>query len=378
MDIVINTRFLIKGKLEGIGRFTLETIKRICKNHPEHTFHLLFDRLYDKEFVFSENVKPIIVPYQARHPLLWRFWFHRQVPRVLNELKPAAFVSTDGYTPLETETPIVNVIHDLNFEHNPHHLPKGVRKYYLKYFPQYAKIATRIATVSEYSKQDIHNVYGIPKDNIDVVYNGVSSEFEPLIDEQKSIIKTNFANSKDYFVYVGSLHPRKNIEGLFEAYAKFKYATESDMALVVVGEAMFMSKTIKAAYENHPYKDDIIFTGRVGNKELGQILGSAYAMTYVPLFEGFGIPILEAFACDVPVITSNCTSMPEVAGDAAILCDPENTDEISNAMSRLVQDNDLRLNLIEKAKIQRDKFSWDKSAELLWSSIEKAINKKKN
>ncbi len=373
MDIVINTRFLIKNKLEGIGRFTLETIKRICENHPEHTFYLLFDRMFDKEYVFSENVKPIIVPFQARHPLLWRFWFHYQVPRVLKSLKPAVFVSTDGYSPLETETPIVNVIHDLNFEHNPQHLPKGVRKYYLKYFPQYARIATRIATVSEYSKKDIHETYNIPNDKIDVVYNGVSSEFEPLIEAQKNIVKINFTNEKDYFVYVGSLHPRKNIEKLFEAFAKFKKQTNSKLALVVVGEAMFMSKTIQKTYDNHLFKDDIIFTGRVSNKELGLLLGAAYAMTYVPIFEGFGIPILEAFACDVPVITSNCTSMPEVAGDAAILCDPNNINDISNAMIKLTSNDELRLSLIEKGRVQREKFTWDKSAERLWKSIEKAI-----
>ena len=171
MEIVINTRFLVKDKLEGIGRFTFETIKRICQNHPEHTFYLCFDRLYDKEFIFSDNVKPLIIPFQARHPLLWRYWFHTQIPRVLNKLQPDVFVSTDGFTPLETNTPIVNVIHDLNFEHNPHHLPKGVRNYYLKYFPKYARISTRIATVSEFSKQDIAKTYGISNDKIDVVYN---------------------------------------------------------------------------------------------------------------------------------------------------------------------------------------------------------------
>jgi len=373
VKIVINTRFLIKDKLEGIGRFTLETVKRMCINHPEHTFYLLFDRMYDKEYIFSENVKPIIVPFQARHPLLWKYWFHKQVPRVLKKLDADIFLSTDGFTPLKSNTPIVTVIHDLNFEHNPQHLPKGVRNYYLKYFPKYAQVATRIATVSEFSKTDIHKTYNIPLENIDVVYNGVSSEFEPLIEVQKQIIKTGYTNNKDYFVYVGSLHPRKNIEALFEAFAKFKYSSDSKLALVIVGEAMFLSKSIQSAYDNHPYKKDIIFTGRVSNKDLGLILGAAYAMTYVPLFEGFGIPILEAFACNVPVITSNCTSMPEVADNAAILCDPNNTDEIANAMIKIESDKELHTSLIEKAKIQKEKFSWEKSSNLLWESIEKAI-----
>lgn len=369
MKIVINTRLLIKGRIDGISRFTYETVKRICQNHPEHQFYLLFDRMYSKEFIFGDNVKPIIVPFQARHPFLWWFWFHSQVPRVLNALKPDVFVSTDGYSVVTGDTPVVDVIHDLNFEHFPEHLPYLVRKYYQKYFPQYAQKATRIATVSEFSKNDIHTLYNIPLEKIDVVYNGVSSSFQPLLDVEKLIIKQKYTNSADYFVYAGTLHPRKNIEGLFAAFKIFKEKTQSTMKLVIVGESMFLAKTIQKAYDKHPYKKDIVFTGRVSDKDLNYLLGSAFAMTYVPFFEGFGIPILEAFACNIPVITSNCTSMPEVAGEAALLCDPTNVESIANAMIQLYSDKDLPQKLIAHSQEQLQKFTWDKTAELLWESI---------
>lgn len=369
MKIVINTRLLIKGRIDGISRFTYETVKRICQNHPEHQFYLLFDRMYSKEFIFGDNVKPIIVPFQARHPFLWWFWFHSQVPRVLNALKPDVFVSTDGYSVVTGDTPVVDVIHDLNFEHFPEHLPYWVRKYYQKYFPQYAQKATRIATVSEFSKNDIHTLYTIPLDKIDVVYNGVSSSFQPLLDVEKIIIKQKYTNSADYFVYAGTLHPRKNIEGLFAAFKIFKEKTQSTMKLVIVGESMFLAKTIQKAYDKHPYKKDIVFTGRVSDKDLNYLLGSAFAMTYVPFFEGFGIPILEAFACNIPVITSNCTSMPEVAGEAALLCDPTNVESIANAMIQLYSNKDLPPKLIAHSQEQLQKFTWDKTAELLWESI---------
>ena len=369
MKIVINTRLLIKGRIDGISRFTYETVKRICQNHPEHQFYLLFDRMYSKEFIFGDNVKPIIVPFQARHPFLWWFWFHSQVPRVLNALKPDVFVSTDGYSVVTGDTPIVDVIHDLNFEHFPEHLPYLFRKYYQKYFPQYAQKATRIATVSEFSKNDIHTLYNIPLEKIDVVYNGVSSSFQPLLDVEKLIIKQKYTNSADYFVYAGTLHPRKNIEGLFAAFKIFKEKTQSAMKLVIVGESMFLAKTIQKAYDKHPYKKDIVFTGRVSDKDLNYLLGSAFAMTYVPFFEGFGIPILEAFACNIPVITSNCTSMPEVAGEAALLCNPTNVESIANAMIQLYSDKDLPQKLIAHSQEQLQKFTWDKTAELLWESI---------
>lgn len=375
MKIVINTRLLIKGRIDGISRFTYETVKRMCVNHPEHQFYLLFDRMYSKDFVFADNVKPVIVPFQARHPFLWWFWFHSQVPRVLKALQPDVFVSTDGYSVVESPCAVVDVIHDLNFEHYPEHLPRLVRNYYKKYFPQYARCATRIATVSEFSRNDIHTLYNVPLEKIDVVYNGVSGAFQPLIEAEKKLIRQKYTNSCEYFVYAGSLHPRKNIENLFRAFAVFKEKTNSDMKMVVVGEAMFLAKSIQSVYDKHPYKKDIVFTGRVSDKDMNYLVGASYAMTYVPYFEGFGIPILEAFACGIPVITSNCTSMPEVAGDVAVLCNPFEVDSIATAMVTMYNDKSLYGQLLERSRSQLEKFSWDKTADLLWNCIEKSVEK---
>ncbi|MDR0941711.1 MAG: glycosyltransferase family 4 protein [Bacteroidales bacterium] len=377
MKIAINTRLLIKNKLEGIGRFTYETVKRLCEMQPEHTFYLLFDRMYDKEYVFAPNVVPVVVPFQSRHPFLWWFWFHVQLPRVLRSLKADVFVSTDGYIPLNLNIPVVNVIHDLNFEHNPHHLTPLVRWYYRKFFPQYARIATRIATVSTFSKFDIVRMYGIDEAKIDVVYNGVSSEFKPLGLYEKNVVKQTYTSGENYFVYVGSLHPRKNIERLLLAFEQFKLQSSSPMKLVIVGEAMFMAQTIRAVYEKSAVRTDIVFTGRVSNQELTNLLGAAFALVYIPLFEGFGIPIVEAFACNVPVITSNTTSMPEVGGEAALLVNPEDVNAIAAAMTEITNDPTTYERLQETAKIQLQKFSWDKTADALWLSIEKAIDEKK-
>lgn len=373
MKIAINTRLLIKGRIDGISRFTYETVKRMSIEHPEHEFYLLFDRHYDSQYIFADNVKPVVIPVQARHPFLWIIWFHYLLPRVLKSIQADVFVSTDGYALLNPNIPEVDVIHDLNFEHFPEHLPRLVRWYYRRYFPKYARKATRIATVSEYSKQDIHQLYNVPLERIDVVYNGVSSSFTPLLDIEQQLVRQKYTNGEEFFVFVGTLHPRKNIENLFAAFALYRKTTHLNTKLIIVGEAMFLSKGIQQAYDTHEFHKDIIFTGRVTDKEMNYIVGSALAMTYVPLFEGFGIPILEAFACNIPVITSNCTSMPEVAGDAALLCNPEDTQSIADAMTKLATDKDLQQSLREKEKAQLQKFSWDKTAERLWQSIEKAI-----
>ncbi|MDR1762275.1 MAG: glycosyltransferase, partial [Bacteroidales bacterium] len=131
----------------------------------------------------------------------------------------------------------------------------------------------------------------------------------------------------------------------------------------------------RETYEKSTVRNDIVFTGRVSNKVLADLLGAAFALVYVPLFEGFGIPIVEAFACNVPVITSNTTSMPEVGGDAALLVNPEDIHSIVEAMKELVGNTQTYERLQENAAVQLQKFSWDKTAEALWQSIEKAMIK---
>ena len=136
---------------------------------------------------------------------------------------------------------------------------------------------------------------------------------------------------------------------------------------------MYWSKDIKTAYENMTHKDDVIFTGRLDPEDLGSVLGSALAITYASIFEGFGIPIIEAFNAETPVITSNTSSMPEIAGDAALIVDPLSVQNIADAMKSVATDEKLRLKLIEKGRKRKNLFSWDKTADNVWMSIEKTI-----
>lgn len=373
MEIVVNTRLLIKDKLEGIGWFTYETLKRITQNHPEHHFIFLFDRDFDETFIFADNVTPLILSPQARHPILFYLWFEHSVANFLNKYKPDLFLSPDGYLSLRAKCKQLAVIHDLNFEHYPNDLPFLVRKYYKYFFPKFAVKATRIATVSEYSKKDIEQTYAIDSQKIDIVHNGCNSLYKSISEELKKQTQHIYAQDNDYFLYVGSLHPRKNIKRLFEAFEKFKSSTKSSTKLIIVGEKYYWTKEIKETYKRMNFKEDVIFTGRLSTEELKNVLGAALAMTYIPYFEGFGIPILEAMNAGIPVITSNVTSMPEVAGDAAILVDPFSVNSIADAMVYIYKDEDMRSTLIKRGFERKEKFSWDKTAELLWCSIEKTI-----
>ncbi|MDF2455692.1 MAG: rfaG [Cytophagaceae bacterium] len=374
--IAVNTRLLLEDKMEGIGWFAYETLKRITTDHPEHEFIFIFDRPYSKKFIFNNNVKPVVLFPPARHPFLYLIYFHWVLPLYLSFKKVDLFISPDGIMPLKLSAPVLNVIHDINFEHRPKDLPFLHRWFYTRYYKKYAQACNRLATVSEYSKQDIVKTYGIDASKIDVVYNGANEKYAPLDEEAQHKVRHRYANGRPYFVYVGSINPRKNIANLLRAFDAFKKEVASDLKLVLVGNKMQDNSEVNTVYMEMIHKQDVLFLGRVSTSDLTAILASAYALTYVPFFEGFGIPILEAMYCDVPVITSNTTSMPEVAEDAALLVDPHSVKAIKEAMAEIYTNHEHRKELIKKGKLQRKKFSWDLTADKLWLSVEKVLQHK--
>lgn len=371
--IAVNTRLLLRNKMEGIGWFAYETLSRITTQHPEVDFIFIFDRPWSPEFIFADNVTPVVASPQARHPFLWYLFFDWGVTKVLKKHKPDLFLSPDGWLSTRTNVPQLAVIHDLNFVHHPEFLPKINKWYYDKFFPQFAKKAARIATVSEFSKKDIVESYGISPDKIDVVYNGCNTLYAPLKAEEIQAVRNEYTQGQPYFLFVGLIHPRKNLTNLFLAFDLFKKATNSPVKLLIVGEKKWWTEDIRTTYEQLTFKDDVIFAGRVPNETLHKMLGAALSMVYVPFFEGFGIPILEAMYADVPVITSDITSMPEVGRDAVLLADPFSPQSIADQMQKIALDDSLRQLLIEKGRRRRAQFSWDKTAQLLWESVEKVL-----
>lgn len=356
-----------------MGWFSYQTLKRITTRHSNVHFVFLFDRPFNSEFLFSDNITPIIIGPQARHPFLYYAWFEYSVKNTLNSLKPDLFLSPDGFLSLGATCKQLPVIHDINFLHNPQDVKPLTRRYYNYYFPRFAKKATRIATVSEYSKRDIADSYKINPDKIDVVYNGINSDFNPVSDEIKKQTKQKFSKGCDYFLFVGSLHPRKNISRLIEAFGAFKKESNSDIKLLLAGPQYWGMSEIFKSIDAIDCKEDIIFTNRLSNEDLAHVMASAYALTFVPYFEGFGIPLVEAMQSEIPIITSNVTSLPEIAGDAALYANPFEVNDIKNAMLKLYSNPSLRSDLIEKGKQRKNLYSWDKSADLLWQSIEKTI-----
>lgn len=372
MKIAVNTRLLIDNRLEGIGWFAYETLIRMTKNHPEHQFYFLFDRPYSKKFIFSENIIPIIINPPARHPILWFIWFEYSVRKILKKYNTDVFLSPDGYISLFSRTKQISVIHDINFEYYPKQFRFSHRIYLLYYFKRFAKRANRIITVSEFSKQDIIKNYKVNSTKIDVAYNGANEIYHALSNEEKKLAKQKFTNGNDYFVYIGALSPRKNVARLLEAFDKFKLSN-NNAKLLIVGAKLFNTKDIERTYKQMKHRNDVIFAGRLAPGDIELALGGSIALVLVSYFEGFGIPIIEAMNSDIPVITSNVTSMPEIAGNAALFVDPFSVENICEAMESIYLNEPLRNSLIEKGRIRKQIFNWDYTAQKVWESIEKCM-----
>lgn len=369
MIIAINTRFLLDENLEGFGHFIFEHFTRITRTNPEHQFIFIFDRPYNEKFIFSDNVIPVVTGPAARHPVLWKLWYDIKVPRVLKKYKADVFVSADGFCSLTTSVKQLLIIHDLSFLHFPKFIRKSHLLYYKYFTPRFLDTAKSVVTVSEFSKNDIVQQYRIGPERIGVIPNAAREIFKPLAVDIKDEVKKKYTEGREFFIYAGSIHPRKNLKNLLKGFSLFKKRQKSNWKLVLAGRLAWMYDDFLRELETYKYRHDVIMTGYLDEAELAKLLGSAYTLVYPSYFEGFGMPVIEAMQCGVPVITSSNSAMAEVAGAAALYADPSDHNDIGEKMMSIYKDEQLRERLVNDGLQRARNFSWEKSSGELWKEI---------
>jgi glycosyltransferase involved in cell wall biosynthesis len=281
------------------------------------------------------------------------------------------FFSPDGFIPRNLGIPTVAMVHDVAFLRYPEHLPARIRRFYAKWMHRYLSEADHIITVSNFSKSELIAGYQLDPSKISVVNNGVTKTYKPVQEDEKTRVRDLVSNGRPYFLYLGAIHPRKNILTLVRAFEQFKSSDTSDHQLVLAGRPSWQSDTLAKAIQQSPYKNTIHLTGYIAEKQAPGLMASAEALVYPSLYEGFGLPLVEAMACGVPVICSNVSSLPEVAGGAALLFDPLDAGQLALQMQHVITDHSLRKEMIQLGFERVRYFSWDRAAEGIYTVLKR-------
>jgi glycosyltransferase involved in cell wall biosynthesis len=351
------------NKMEGIGLYSYEILRRIVKSHPEHQFIFCFDRPFDSRFIFSHNVEAVVISPPARHALLFLWWYQVGIPYIYKNKSADLFFSPDGFLSLSsTVQKSLVTIHDLAYLSYPKQISRTNLWYYRYFMPRHIRKANHIITVSQSTKTDLINHFPAAADKSTVVYNGTRDIFKPIVEEKQRKICERYTSGQPYFISIGALHPRKNTARLIRAFTRLREKTAIPVHLLIVGRLAWQTAEIQETFRDSSHKSSIHFLDYVTDHDLTDLLASSLALVYISLFEGFGLPIVEAMRAGIPVIASNQSSMAEIAGEDALLVDPHSVPDIVKGMDSILHSPKLRSTLKKKGLKRATQFDWDKSA----------------
>ncbi len=267
------------------------------------------------------------------------------------------------------------VVHDMAYVACPDTVRNKTRRFLEKSMEKSCKRADKIITISEFSKSEIVKYLEVPEEKIEVVPNGVDTErfrFD-ISEEAVEVAKEKYAIKGSYILYLGTIEPRKNVQKLIQAYALLKKEFPAAPQLILAGGRGWFSEGIYGQAEESGVKEYVRFLGYVADDDVPILLKGAEIFVFPSLYEGFGMPVLEAMACGTPVLTSNVASLPEVAGDAAVLVNPYDTKGIKQGMAELLQNSELRQQCREAGLARVQEYSWKKTADRYLEICEKAV-----
>ncbi len=347
----------------GLGRYAESLAQALAAEIPDE-LALFFNR--------ERGIQPLAGLESLKHTTVslgykpWRMlvWLGQRVRISLNRLVPGAtlFHATEHLLMPLRGIPTVMTVHDLIFRHLPEH-HKQLNRWYLNWtMPLYCRRADHLIAVSEATRRDIIAAYRVPPEKVSVIYEAAAPHFRPQSEEEQVRVRRAYGLPERYILYVGTIEPRKNLERLLQAWVPLYQAHECP-PLVIVGKRGWLSDGFFAALEACPAREGVILTGYVQDGDLPAVYSGATAFVFPSLYEGFGLPPLEAMACGTPVVCSNASSLPEVVGDAALLVDPLDGAALQQALRRLAADGELQGALRSQGLARSAAFTWRKAAQ---------------
>ena len=370
MIIGIEGQRLFRRKKHGMDMVALELIRNLQRIDTENEYILFIKPDEDDRVIMETANFRIVKPEGGFYP----YWEQVALPRAARKAGCNILHCTSNTAPVSTDIPLVVTLHDIIYMESSYlKIMEGSGSLYQKFgnayrrmiVPQIVKKSRKIITVSHFEKNRIGDFFGMAGDpRLTAVYNGVSEHFKPVSDQvELQRVKEKYHLPDRYFFFLGNTDPKKNTRGTLKAYSEFLTQTGSDIRLVMLDYDRVELEKLLAEINDPALIERIVLTGYVVNTDLPSIYGQCEVFLYPSLRESFGIPMLEAMACGVPVITSNTSSMPEVAGDAALIINPFKPEEITAALISLTSDNALKKQFITKGFAQAAMFSWKAMAE---------------
>ncbi len=371
MRIVIDG-FPLRVGSAGIGTYTLELLGALTRVAPEHEYYLAdfgpkltAARLHSRPG--ASDYEAEIGDLVARIPLAWKavpFALRQSLTRLqAARLGADIYFGTNFLGVFHPSFRTVITVHDMSHVHYPGETYPPMYRRLTRELPRDASRAHAILADSESTKRDTVRYLGVPPAKVHVVYSGVSGVFQPIVSEaERAVCRRRHGLPTRFLLYLGTVEPRKNVLRLLEAFRLLSADPRFQQDLVIAGASGWRDASIQRALASFPRRTRVVLTGWVERALLPVLYSMADVFVYPSLYEGFGLPVVEAMACGTPVVTSNVSSLPEVAGDAALLVDPESVEEIAAAIRRLVEDSHFAQSLRERGFERARAFSWESAA----------------
>ena len=362
MKVGIDARAAIWYRGTGIGTYTYQLIRSL--------YELKIPGLEYRYFWPGDEYKDLDIRdesvFNSIEKSKDKFWEEVHIPtRLCDENIDIYHVPQNGIgLPLTKICPVVVTIHDLI----PYVYPETVGRSYLKVFlaqmPEIVERADKIITVSKCSKRDIQRILGVPADKIAITYEAPEPIYQPMDkQESKKLAAEKYGLHKDYILYIGGFSPRKNVQGLISAFKEILPDLKRDVQLALVGKQVREFNELLVLIEALGIQDKVVWTGFAPVEDLPYLYSGAEVFVYPSLYEGFGLPPLEAMACGTPTITSSTSSIPEVVGKSALFFNPFDASQLAEALYKVLTNEELRQRLSEKGLKRARKFTWKKTAE---------------
>lgn len=347
----------VGDKLTGNETYIYYLIKSLSNLDSNNSYHIYYTKAKAKNFVAKDNFKFQKIKIHNRFVRL-----SMSFPFELYK-HPVDILLVQYIAPLICPCRLIVTIHDIGYKRYPAFFTKAFRRRQSFLVPLNIKKARKIITISEFSKRELIELYNVPEDKVSVTYLGVGEEFKPIKDAEKiAEITSRYKINTKFILYTGNLQPRKNLVRLIGAFNLLKKHKKIEHKLVIVGRKAWLYGDIFKAMESSEFAEDIIWTDYIPQNDLIMLYNVADVCVYLSLYEGFGLPLVEAMACGTPVIAANSNSLPEVVGDAGILVDPLDVESISKAICEVISNDKLRYEMVEKGLKRAKLFPWENTA----------------